>query len=457
MTVLSYYPKKALAFLVLVFFAVSSPGALPEKGISVALKANSSSVYVHAQLIVTIEIKTALALRNGTLGKLDIKDAVIEAISEDEQDEVTENGVVFQIFKRVYAIFPNKAGTLAIPNVNFEGLVAKEASGFFPGFFSQGKRVATRSNALSIQVKDVPSSYPKGQPFLPLKHLEISDTFSEPDPKFEVNKATTRRFDIKAIGNLSSALPTLAIPRIKGLQIYAEAGEKTQNATAEGISSQTSLAHVYLPTEPGSVHIPEQKVYWWDTESDQLKTTVVRSLDISVEGSAPAAVPQVAAPIAPELPEEKPGAISKPIPTPQKNNPLWPVLALLFLALWLITMIFFFITMRRYKLNEKIKQQDPVETRFKKLWHRLKEACDKQEGKKALGALNAFYREALQEGITENTAQELSECLIRLEDALYRNPNEERVKDALKYIKKAVEPLKDPKAAKPPLAPLYPL
>lgn len=448
-----------LKALVLSFLVVFK-SVYAEQALSVTLKADAPNVYVNAELILTVELKTALALRNGSLGRPEIKDAVIETLVEDEQQEIEENGVTKKIYKRVYAVFPAKPGKLVIPSVAFEGVVIKESpNNFFPGFFSNGQRINAQSNALSIAVKDVPSSYPKGHPFLPLKRLEIADAFDEPDPKFEVNKATTRRFEIKALGNLASSIPTFTPPRVKGIQIYAEAGEKIQHLSAQGIDASISLAHVYLPYEAGPVQIPEQKFYWWDTTADQLKTVIIKPLKITVEGVANAAPPLQALP-----PQEKtevetnPEAIKAPVVQPKEADSqfLWLVLSIIFAVLWLITLIALLIALRHMRRVKAQITGDQGETRFNALLRKAKEECDQKDGKKALNSLSAFYRTALNEGITKSTAQNLSSCLLNLEDALYRYPNEQNVMDALRQSKKALQQITGDKNAKPKLAPLYP-
>src|SRR5437879_7801619 len=83
-------------------------------GLSVRAITNESEVYVHAQLILTLEIKTEMHLQSGSLAKPEISDALIETLTEDEQKEVFEDGVRSVVFTRSYAIFPSKSGTLTI-------------------------------------------------------------------------------------------------------------------------------------------------------------------------------------------------------------------------------------------------------------------------------------------------------------------------------------------------------
>lgn len=450
--------RRVFSSLLLIFFSAFPVLSMDERGVSLSLKADAQNVYVNAQLIVTIELKTALPLRNGNISKPEIKDAIVESLVEDDQREVSQNGTTVQVFRRSYAVFSNKAGTLRIPAVTFEGVVSTESNGFFPGFFSQGKRITVRSNALSITIKPVPDSYPKDEPFLPLTRLEIVDAFDEPDPKFDVNKATTRRFEIRAQGNLTSAITPIAIPRVKNMQIYAEAGEKSQSASENGISAQISLSHVYLPTEPGNIHVPEQKIYWWDTRSDQLRSTLIKALDIVVEGKAtpaPELVPPALETEPEKEPEKKSTAPQKVAPT--KSNLLWLVLALLFLVLWLLTLVLFIITLRKYRHLERVKKESESLSRYKELWQKVKNGCEEQDGKKTLASLNAYYRALLQEEVAKDAAREVGACLLSLEDGLYRHPNEEHVREVLKRLKKIIEPLKDPNDIKPPLAPLYPI
>lgn len=309
--------------------------------LSLVATTTNNKVYINGEIILNLELKTTLPLRNGNLGKPEIKDAIIEPLVEDDNREITENGIRTFIFHRSYAIYPAKAGDLTIPSINFEGLVADASA---RGWFSHGRRMSARSKALLIKVQDIPANYPKGQPFLPLKSLAVIESFDTDDPKFEVNKATTRRFEIKALGTLSSFLPVIEAPQQPGLKVYTETGLKVHKNTEDGLEASVKFSHVYMPTTPGRITIPEHTIYWWDTDKDELRTTVMRSFSFEATGLAPN--PSQPVPVQKNANDPQPEKTDTPA---YDNNNWWPFVAAAFACLWVFTMAAWFVVRRKKK------------------------------------------------------------------------------------------------------------
>ncbi len=147
-------------------------------GIALHVTTDKAKVYQNAELILNIEIKTALPLQSGTLNKPEIKDAIVEPLVEEGQSESIENGIRFIVVKRSYAVFPSKPGRLIIPSVVFRGIARQDRGlgGSWPGFFGGGQQVFARSPEIVIEVLDMPASYPKDQAFLPLKGTPVIES-----------------------------------------------------------------------------------------------------------------------------------------------------------------------------------------------------------------------------------------------------------------------------------------
>lgn len=339
--------------------------ALENKGKEVWLNVTTDRdrVYLHGQLIVHVEVKTSLSLRNGSLDQLELKDAIVEPLLEDSQSEVIENGIKYRVFRRSYAVFPSKLGQLDIPVLNFSAVAMSARENGWP-FFSSGSRVQARSHEIKIKVLDVPESYPKDQPFLPIKNLVIIETI-EDQAKFEVNQATARRFEIKADGALSTFLPQIKEPSQSNLQVYSEEGAKTQTPTEQGILSSHKVTHMYMPSKPGSLVVPEQVIYWWDTDKDELKTTVIRELAIEVGGKASAVPKNIT------KPEEK-QVVPKESP---KDKPInyWVIALISVLILLVLSGLYL-----NQKRKEKLHARDMSEKeQLKNMIKELVSSCEK--------------------------------------------------------------------------------
>ena len=427
-----------------------------KEGILVTMTADRREVYINGELVVTIIIKTPLALRNASLSKLEIKDAIVEPLIEGERNEEVENGIKYSLFKQTYAVYPNKAGALAIPPVVFRGIAAPSRHGGqgIRGLFSNGSSVSTRSNEVLVTVKDVPPSFPKGHQFVPLKSFVIIESFDESNPVFEVNKATSRRFEVKAKGALSSYLPKIATPSIKDLQIYAESGTRVQKNEADGMLASAKFSHIYMPLAPGHLVVPEQVIYWWDVDEDKLKKATIRALDLDVKGDA--IVPSAKPPIALEQPvvEKSPATKTAPIPTTSVDY-RWPILALVFLLLWLSTLALF-LWQRRLKGAKTASAEDlSSEQAFIDRVKATSSACDSNDAKNVYRTLKNLLSWIERHDTEVIGTQELLALHQELERSLYDREGHTST-EVIVQIKRCVKELRLARSAKLLIAPLYP-
>lgn len=423
-----------------------------DSGLIIKAMTDKSEVYVHGQLILNIEINTTLNLQNGTLSKPEIPGAILEPLVEDEQREEIINGIRQVTFLRSYAVFLSKAGAVTIPPVMFEGIVSDPSMGGFNGFFGRGgRRVRVQTEPIFITVKDIPSSYPKNQPFLPLKSLALIESFEDEQSEIALNKALTRRFEIRAMGTLTSFLPTVKAPRLKNCEVYSESGTKAQKNSPEGILATANFSQVYLASEPGLVNIPEQIIYWWDTDLDQLKTMSIKAFNFnvigeSVKSEAPTQISEKSIPVDDVVAHEKSNQGIK-----KGTFNVWPFLTAFFAVLWLATLLFFLIKNKRK--NSKVTSMP--DTRAVLITHVFK-ACEQKSSHEVLGALGRLYNYA-KEHHDKQLALTSAACVQLLEANLYGNAQSNSKNEVLNKIKEILNSTKTYKAHEVDLAPLYPV
>jgi len=422
-----------------------------DDGVMLTVTVDKKKVYVNAELILNIELKLAVPVQNGSLSRPQIGDAIVEPLIEDGQSELIENGIRYTIIKRSYAIFPSKVGRLLISPVVFKGVLARERGlgHGWPGFFGGGKQVFSRSEEIIVEVMDVPASYPKDQAFLPLKSFIVVESFNDPNQRFLVNKAITRQFEMKAKGTLASFLPVILPPTIDNLQIYAEPGQKNNKNLEDGLEASSQFAHVYMPTAPGQIVVPEQIIYWWDTQADKLRTTVIRSLALDVSGP---------------MPKELDGAVKKSEENAHQSETAldvpsrrwsWPiiiavVLSLLFIGL-LVFLLVAWVRMREFASGKELPLGQQRRQRIKNVIA----ACAVGDGKLALHHLARLRLWLEQQGEKDHAAA--VDLLIReLESVLFGHQNRMAVDIVLAHIKKGVKKLRATSPKIKLLAPLYP-
>ena len=268
------------------------------------------SVYVQQQIHYTLRLFYREALAEGSFDGLEIEHALIERLGDDNRFRTTVNGEQYQVLERRYAIFPEQSGKLVIPAVVFNGRMSGEPlqrgrssdmSSMMNRFFGErmlrgpGKRIRLRSDAITLEVKPRPVSY-SGTHWLPSEQLVLNDSWADGPPEFRAGEPVTRTITLEAKGLESSHLPDISMPEATGMRLYPEKPEHTTRTDGEWVYGSTQQSVAYVPTATGRITLPEIRVDWWDTATQQQRSAVIPAWEVNVlaaEGGAGEAPPPV--------------------------------------------------------------------------------------------------------------------------------------------------------------------
>ncbi len=284
---------------------------------------HNDTVHVQQQISYILKLYTDDDVVSGELIAPQIKNAVVEQISEDKRYRATRNGKTFNVLERHYVISPERSGRLNIPPAQFRGKLKQprkkqpssrrrsplddffNRDGFFNDPFSQdffndpfsddffagtpfgnpGKPIRTSSNALSIKVLPVPKNY-HGQNWLPAEEIQIQDSWDEHLPPFKVGEPVIRSLRFQAKGLSGSQIPELTLPEPNGMRLYPEPAKtetRTDGETVYGISEQSIT---YIPNQAGNITIPKVSIDWWNTRTGKQETVTLPARVIEVKPGA---------------------------------------------------------------------------------------------------------------------------------------------------------------------------
>ncbi len=237
---------------------------------------NKESVYVQEQLLFTIRLYyTINGIRNPQFTELEMDNAVIQMIGSANQYEQLIDGERYGVYEKQYVIFPQRSGTLEIPDIIFRGEVTDGSSAFV--FRNMNTRTITAfSEGSSIEVKERPATFPSNT-WLPADNIVIEETWSSDPTALRVGDSITRTVSITAYGLDGAALPPLQSTQIDKLNLYPEPPVISRTFIDGNIVGKRVETTAMLSIERGSVVIPEISLPWWDISSEELKFATVPS------------------------------------------------------------------------------------------------------------------------------------------------------------------------------------
>lgn len=376
--------------------------------IFIEVQTDRKEVYVQQQLLLTARVYVAVALADMQLTKPEFADASAKQTSETTFEREI-NGTRYEVHELTYAIFPQQAGTLTIPELVFSAVqVGRPRSLFdFPG---QGRALRKLSEQLSVKVKPVPPSF-SGPVWLPARNLTVSSSWSGDPHHLAAGESITRSIDIRADGLLASQLPTLDAPQLDNAKFYADQPQLDDQQDNTGAHGKRVENAALIPTRAGSLEIPPQKIVWWDIDTDSEKVATLPAETLTIKPGAQGAVDTAIAPsVAQPAPSaQTPSPAPVPAATAQSNNaftaPWWPLAALLLAIAWLITLLLFWRQRRRIAAVNKTQGMPEEPFELKDAWSDFVAACRMNDAPDARRALlrwaRLFYPERNLRGVEQ--------------------------------------------------------
>ncbi len=226
--------------------------------------------YVQQQIIVTVKLFHRIRFSNASLSELELSNTVIEKLGNDANYNKTIANHRYNIIERRYAVYPQQSGPLTIPALTFSGNA--EISQNFSLFSRPGRQIINRTKPIMLTILPIPDSY-TGKIWLPAESLKIESDIIEDANSILAGEAVTRNIIVKAQGLLGSQLPVTSVASSKNLKTYPDK-EKLSNQLVNG--NVIGIRHdtvAIIPLKSGPFRLPEIKIDWWNTKTNQQETT----------------------------------------------------------------------------------------------------------------------------------------------------------------------------------------
>ncbi|MFV2055700.1 MAG: BatD family protein [Thiohalomonadales bacterium] len=318
--------------------AISGSGV--KQAIYMEVEVEPKNAYVQAQIIYTVRIFHSVNLMDASLGELKLSDGdtIVEPLGNNASYDKQIDGRHYKVFEKKYALFPQKSGSITIAPLVFETR--------YVGNRRNLKHRRLLSKELVVKVSQKPS-YLKGKTlpyWLPASAVEISDKWGNGNPVFKVGEPVTRTLRVSAEGLPASLLPSLHPDELTFAKLYPDQPVLKDNKTSTGVQGVREDKVAIIPTRSGDFIFPEIRVPWWNTQKNRWEQVIVKAKSISVKASATDTgqpTPILLESNIADASEKKSIAIDAIVKEDdsQYGEQFWFALSMLFLYLWLLTIV----------------------------------------------------------------------------------------------------------------------
>ncbi|MBN2886971.1 MAG: protein BatD [Chromatiaceae bacterium] len=336
-----------------------------ERPVRLQVEVENPSPYVQEPFVYRVRVLYRGDLQRAVLSPPEAEGARILPHGEDRAASQMLDGEPYEAIERSYLVIPERSGPLTIEPPRLDAWLSDPSRGPDPfdalnqSFGAQlfqdfpqvpgrpGRRLIERAEPQQVEVRPQPQGY--GPLWLPASSVQLVEEWNPHPPEFQVGEPVTRILTLTVKGLTAAQLPALDPGDLQGAQLYPEPPE-SRDLGGPGLPAAVQRLRLTLvPSRAGRLIIPEVRLPWWDTQSDQPQVAVIpaRTVEVAPAAVAPPAPPPVAAPVgvapsvsAPTPAPERASAPVEPAVTTSAGDSAtpWRWLALAFGLGWLATL-----------------------------------------------------------------------------------------------------------------------
>lgn len=245
--------------------------------------------YVQEQVLFTVRLFSLGQLESGDWSEPSASELVVERLGDTSTFYRMAYNQRYEVRERKYALFPQKSGELIIPAQRFQGVMIDMRQ-------RRRVRVNESSGETTLKVKAPPAAF-SGATWLPATSFELIENWSQAPETLQQGDSLTRSIEIKALGLLDSALPSLsAKTQVSGdthtLKFYPEKPQSQRAPHAAGVQAERLENTAIIAVDAGSVSIDAIEIPWWDTLNDEQRIAVIPARRITIAASISSAPPE---------------------------------------------------------------------------------------------------------------------------------------------------------------------
>ena len=262
---------------------------ITDKDLFITASASKTKVYEQEAILLTYKVYTVVDLRQ-LLGDMpDLKGFHTQEVELPAQKTFSlehYNGRNYNTTVwRQYVLFPQQSGTMEIPSITFDGVVAQRINSGdpFDAFFNGG------TNYVEIKKKIVTPKLKINVAALPSKPADFSGavgTFtmasSINSKSVKTNDAVTIKLTVTGTGNMKLiGTPEVKFPQ--DFEVYDPKIDNQFNLTREGLSGSKTYEYLAIPRHAGKFTIPAVSFTYFDLKTKTYKTLKSEEYVINVE------------------------------------------------------------------------------------------------------------------------------------------------------------------------------
>jgi hypothetical protein len=258
-----------------------------EADIFVTTEVDYDESFVQAQILYRVKVYRAVATRQPRLSEPSMNgvEVLLESAGEERSYESILNGKAYNVVERVYALFPQESGNLAIAPARFEARVLRDGR-------ITGRKIF-ESEAIEVTVNPIPPP-PAERPnavWFPAREVTLSEDWSREPGQLPAGEPITRHISVTALGQLSTQIPVIEPATSDNVKVYPDKPEFRDTAESSGIRAVRRDQYAMIGIAAGEVELPAVELPWYNIDAQEWQVASLPGSVLTILPSANAAPP----------------------------------------------------------------------------------------------------------------------------------------------------------------------
>jgi len=257
--------------------------------IFITVETDKQEVVPQEQIIATIKIYSAVTTQYKQLTEPQLEDVIMEQLDADISYDKYVNGQRYNVIERKYAIFPQKPQLLTIPPITFSAEIVqgRPSRSIFGNLTTRTRPVSVTSNPVTVNVTEQPNVSVAW--WLPAHNVSLEAKWQPDSPEFTVGEPVTLQLSLIAKGVSKTQLPEFELGQTSNMKWYSDNSETTQEFDSQyGFVSRRVERYAVVPTQAGTISIPEISIPWWNTATKKMEYATIPPQEFKVNPAAKA-------------------------------------------------------------------------------------------------------------------------------------------------------------------------
>lgn len=271
---------------IVICFLLTFSGAVPAGAEISQIEVNSwidprENIVAGQRIDLNIEIATTQQLQKGVrIGLLELENAIVLQRQKFATNSTRQkDGRTWMVQQWTVQIFPLVSGPGHIPSLPIRVSLSKispeeEKPEVHLIMTDPINFIVSRPEALNGVESWVASDT-----------FDVTDRFDLPLDTLRVGDALTRTIRLKANSIPAMMLPETQTSDLEGLTVHRDLPRLTDQSNRGQLVGERIETLIYVPEKSGVRILPEHRFAWWDTQSEQLRWTILPERHLTVVGT----------------------------------------------------------------------------------------------------------------------------------------------------------------------------